>query len=407
MPLLLLAVSVLLLRLGLRQLNLRHLARHGHRVPQGFETEIDSERLIKARNYTLDLSRVSLVETLLFQALILLFLFGGGLGVYDRLVAELPGGFIVKGLLFFGGLVLAQSLLDLPFNAWRTFVVEQRHGFNTTTVTLWWADLAKGFVLSLVLTGALLAGVLALMVGLPDYWWLPVWGVLAVFMLFILWISPYVIEPLFFKFTPLADASLADGIRQLVQRTGLSVDKILQVDASRRSTHSNAYFTGIGKDKRIVLFDTLLKQMDTAEILAVLAHELGHWKYGHIRKGLIRSLAVAGIGCFALWWCLSQSWVPSLVGLEEGSVYARLMIVVYAGSLVGFVFTPWKSWRSRQQEWQADSYASEITGEPKAMASALIKLSRDNLSNLHPHPLYAWVYYSHPSVVERVSRLHS
>ncbi len=399
------ALGVLLVRLVLRQLNLNHLKRHGHRVPAGFEGVIDRETLKKSRDYTLALSRLGLVESLSSQAVVLYFLFGGGLGFYDRWVNTVSTGYLTSGLTFFGGLFVASTLLSLPFNLWRTFVVEERHGFNTTTFRLWCADQFKGLLLTVLFMGTLLAGALALVNALPEWWWLPVWGVLALFVLFVIWISPYVIEPLFFKFTPLQDSELGTGIQTLVEKTGLRVEKIFQVDASRRSGHSNAYFTGIGKDKRIVLFDTLLEQMGHEEILAVLAHELGHWKYGHIRKTLIRTLLISLGACFAGWWCLKRPEVPSLVGLIQASDYARFLILGFAGSLLGFFGIPWSSWRSRKQEWQADGYAGELTGNPGALASALIKLSRENLSNLHPHPLYARFYYSHPPATERVAAL--
>lgn len=399
------ALIVLALRLALRQLNVLHLRRHGDTVPPEFAGAIDPATLQRSTAYTLARSRLGLIELLVEQGVLLGFLFGGGLGWYDRWTQAAAAGWLTQGLLFAGGLVLAQTLLGLPFDAWHTFVLEQHHGFNTTTVRLWLADLVKGLVLSLLLLGLLLAGVLWLVQLLPGWWWLPVWALLAAFMLLMMLIAPYVIEPLFFQFQPLQREELAEQIRALVAKSGLRVEKILQVDASRRSRHSNAYFTGLGRDKRVVLFDTLLEQMSPRQILAVLAHELGHWRHGDLWRGIATALTTALAGCLFAAWALPQPWLPQLAGALALSVPARLLLLLFAGSLAGFALTPLSSVLSRRRERRADGYAVALTGDAQALAEGLMVLARENLSNLHPHPLHAAFYDSHPPVVARVRRL--
>ena len=220
-----------------------------------------------------------------------------------------------------------------------------------------------------------------------------------------MYISPYVIEPLFFKFSPVAGKGLEEEIREMMTRAGVQISRVMQVDASRRSRHSNAYFTGIGRVKRIVLFDTILTQMNHKEILAILAHEAGHWKKGHILKRLILIETGGLLISYLAFRLLQWGGLAGMMGLIHSSFPAQLVILMFLGSLVAFPFTPLASWLSRRQEWHADQFACELSGLPDALASALIKLSRENLANLHPHPFYAKFFYSHPPVVERVQRL--
>jgi STE24 endopeptidase len=248
---------------------------------------------------------------------------------------------------------------------------------------------------------------LALVQASPSWWWLWVWAFFLFFGIFVMYVSPYVIEPLFFKFEPIKTEGLEDKVRELMEHAGLKVSRVFQVDASRRSRHSNAYFTGIGKVKRIVLFDTLIGQMSQEEILAVLAHEVGHWKKRHVLKGIIVAETFAFCGLFLASRLLSWNGLPALMNLPGASFYARTVMLAFAGSLVMFPLTPLFSSLSRRYEAEADRFASDLSGRPGALASALVKLSLENLSNLHPHPLYASFYYSHPPVVERIRKLRS
>lgn len=407
MTLALLAAYLLVTAAGhvLSWLNLRHLRRNAGLVPEGFEEELDSETLARSAAYTLENNRVDLVESIAGTILLLLFLFGGLLEHYDRWAASLSGSFVLRGVLFFLCLSLLQTILDIPFSLYRNFRVEARYGFNTMTPRLWLTDLLKSLAIGVVLMALLTSGALFLVLWSPNWWWLWVWGFLAAFSLFLMYLSPYVIEPLFHKFEPIRTEGLEDEIRALLHKAGLEVSRVLRVDASRRSRHSNAYFTGIGRVKRIVLFDTLLERLDTREILAVLAHEAGHWKRRHLLKRLLVSEVAALLCCYAAFRLLEAGVLPALLAMEGASFYAQLVILGFLLSLASSLLTPLASFVSRRQEREADRFAIELSGMPDALASSLVKMSRDNLSNLHPHPLYAAVYYSHPPVVERVRGL--
>jgi len=386
-------------------LNLRHLKSHGTLVPAGFEGHLDPATLEKTAAYTSENNRVALIESLADDAIVLVFLFGGVIGHYDRWIASLTDSFILQGILFFLILSLIQTMVDIPFSLYRNFSIESRFGFNTMTAKLWITDLCKSTGIGVILVTLLTAGAFGLVLLSPHWWWLWVWGFFAVVTLFLMYLSPYVIEPLFYRFETIRSEGLEEDIRSLMEKAGLEVSRVLQVDASRRSRHSNAYFTGIGRVKRIVLFDTLLERLDSREILTVLAHEAGHWKRRHLLKRLIFSEAAALLLCYSAFYLLNLGALPPLLGLDTASFPAQLVILGFILSLATSLLTPIGSLLSRKQEREADRFAVELSGMPDALASSLIKMSRDNLSNLHPHPLYAAVYYSHPPVVERVRGL--
>lgn len=405
MTLLLTYLLTLLVGYGLTALNLKHLRRHGAEVPAAFAGAIDPGLLRKSSAYTFENNRLGLLTSVLDNALLLGFLFTPLLPLYDRWVASLSDNFILGGLIFAFLLQLAKAAVALPFSYYRTFRIETRYGFNTQSLRLWLVDLLKGALIGGLLLALLLGGALWLIAAGPQFWWLWVWGFFAAFSLLLMYVSPVLIEPLFFKFEPLRGAGLEDGIRALMARAGLEISRVFRVDASRRSRHSNAYFTGLGRVKRIVLFDTLLEQMEDDELLAVLAHEVGHWKKRHIFKRLLISLTLSLVGLHLAWRLMAWGGLPGLLGLGQASFYAQVLVLSLLTSLAGFLFTPLSSWWSRRDEWQADRYATSLHGRPQALASALIKLSRENLANLHPHPLYAACYYSHPPVVLRVEAL--
>ena len=405
MILFILSVFVLASGFWLRSINLSHLRLHGAKVPPSFEETIDAKALARASAYTFEKSRVEMVQSAVDNVLLLVFMFGGLLGLYDRWVSSLADSFVVNGLLFFLFLALAETLIDIPFSLYLTFRVEKRYGFNTTTQKLWLTDLIKSTVISVLLLCLLAAGAFTFIRWSPGFWWLWVWGFFAVTSIFLMYIAPYVIEPLFFKFSPVEEKGLEEDIRNMMERAGVHVSRVMQVDASRRSRHSNAYFSGIGGGERIVLFDTLLTQMNDNEILAILAHEAGHWKKGHILKRLILIEAGALLASYIAFRLLQWGGLPGLFGLSDSSLPAQVVILLFLGSLAAFPFTPLFSRLSRRHEGQADHFACELSGMPGALATALIKLSRENLANLHPHPLYAKFFYSHPPVVERVQGL--
>ena len=389
----------------LKYLNLAYLKAHGKTVPPEFQGVVGPAQLEKISDYTLENSRVGYFESILGNILTILFLFAGLLGVYDRWILSLTGSLLWGGLLFSLIMLYAETLIDIPFSLYRNFKIENRYGFNTMTMRLWFIDLIKSITISTVIGSVVVLSALAIIQASPVWWWLWVWMFLLVFGIFVMYISPYVIEPLFFKFEPVKAEGLEEKVRVLMERAGLKVGRVFQVDASRRSRHSNAYFTGIGRVKRIVLFDTLLDQMTHEEILAVLAHEVGHWKMRHVLKRIVLTEAMAFCGLFLAFHLLSWDGLPGMLGLANASFFARVVILGFLSSLAMFPLTPLFSALSRRDEREADQYASDLTGRPDAMASALVKLSRENLANLHPHPLYAKFHYSHPPVVERIRKL--
>ncbi len=389
----------------LSALNIRHLRRFGNIVPDGFEGSIDPEALAKSNAYTLEKNQLGLVESILDNLLLLLFLFGGLLGVYDRWIATLSDSFVWSGVLFFLLLTLTQTILGIPFSLYDTFKLENRYGFNTTTPKLWISDFIKSQAIGVMLLALLTTAAFWLIQWSPSHWWIWVWVFFAAVSIFLMYISPYLIEPLFNKFEPVKEEGLEEEIKSLMAKTGLKVSRVMQMDASRRSTHSNAYFTGIGKVKRIVLYDTLLKQMTHSEVLAVLAHEVGHWKRGHIWKRLVMTELLGLAICYLAYRLTAWGGLPGMLGIPHASLAAQMTILAFLGSIIAFPFTPLSSWLSRRHELEADRFATDLTGMPESLASSLIKLSRENLSNLHPHPIYARFYYSHPPVVERVRRL--
>ena len=392
----------------LRHINLQHLKLNGSKVPEGFEGAIDEEKLRISSAYTFDSSRLGLWDSLFDNALLVIFLFGGLLAVYDRFIVSLGASAIVSGITFFLLLTWVQTLLGIPFDLYSTFRIEARYGFNTTTPKLWITDLIKSQAIGALLLAFLIGVVFWLIQWSPQQWWLWVWGFMALFSLFMMFISPYVIEPLFNKYEPVTEAGLEDDIRIMMEKAGLKVGKVLQMDASRRSRHSNAYFTGIGKVKRIVLYDTLIRQMGHGEIVAVLAHEIGHWKRGHIWKRLLWAEVLALAGSWISFKLLVLPGLPGLLGLPgEISFPARMVVLGFLASLVLFPLTPFSAWRSRCHEREADRFAADLTGRPQDLASALVKMSAENLSNLFPHSLYAAFYYSHPPTVERVRQLQA
>lgn len=388
-----------------KALNHRHVRRHGHEVPPEFAESIDAGTLRRAAAYALDSGRLGLLATVVGRVATIAFLFSGLLVGYDAWVAGSFDSFIARGVLFVLGLVFAAGFLGLPFSLYSSFGVEARHGFNRTSGRLFAADLVKSLAVATVLTTLFTSATLALVQAFPEHWW---WLVFVLYLgasLFLTVLSPYVIEPLFFKLEPLDSNELSSEIRGLCRSAGVRVERVLKMDASRRSAHSNAYFTGIGPVKRVVLFDTLLKQMTRPELLAVLAHELGHWREKHVFQRFVLSQVQALVLCYLGFRFIGWEGAPVLVGAEQLSFFGRALVFLFVSSLAFAVLSPLASYWSRRHEWEADAFAVELTRRPSALASALTKLARENLANLHPHPLYAALYASHPPMPERVRRL--
>jgi STE24 endopeptidase len=389
----------------LHRLNLKHLRQKGHTVPPLFQDTIDPETFRRIAHYTAESSDLSLVSTFSQQAVSLVILLSGLLPALADLVESLDVGVVVGGLVFFAVLTAVSVLLRVPFELYDVFAIEERYGFNAMTFTMWLADQIKGLVLLAILGGLSLGLLLTLVAHGGKLWWLWAWIVLGVFELFLLWIFPLVIAPLFNKFEPLQDRSLAERIESLMSKVGLRVKGIFQMDAGKRSKHTNAYFTGIGRSKRIVLFDTLLKSHTEEEILAVLAHEAGHWKRKHLLKHLIPLEAVSLLGLLLVSRLLEWPLLYRTFGFETPVLYAGLFLIGALFSPLGFFAQPLEAAISRRFEREADDFSVELVGKADGLRNALKRLAGDNLSNLLPHPFYAWFYYSHPPLEERLSRL--
>ncbi|MBU0728557.1 MAG: M48 family metallopeptidase [Proteobacteria bacterium] len=388
-------------------INLHYQARHGGNVPQGFEDRVDVETLKKMRDYTAAHTRVDFVASFFDTAITVFFIFGGLLNWYNNWITGNHWSFMVSGALFFLLISYGEIFLKLPFSLYNTFHVEQKFGFNTQTIVLWLVDLLKSLLLSSVLYGILLFSGFWIIENSPQYWWLILWAFLCLFSVFMMYISPYVIEPLFNKFSPIKNETLEIKIKELMKKAGISITKVLTMDASKRSTHSNAYFTGIGHVKRIILFDTLLENNSDEELLAILAHEAGHWKKKHILKRLLLMEGLALLGFFVAYQLIKSDAITTLFNIDHPTIHVKLLLVGFVGSLVLFPIKPLGSLYSRIHEKEADDFAVSLTGSPAALATALVKLGEENLSNLHPHPWYAAFYYSHPPLPERVKNLYA
>ena len=404
--------ALLLIHLGLKlwlaNRQARHVAQHRHQVPADFASAISLETHQKAADYTLAKLRVGHWDLAIDAAMLLGWTLLGGLGFLDQWLMAWVGPGMLQQLLLIAGFVLISALVNLPLSYHQTFHLEQSFGFNRMTLGLWLTDMVKSTLVGVVLGLPLVWAVLWLMASGGQVWWLWAWGLLVAFQLFVMWIAPNFIMPLFNTFAPLEDAELKQRVDQLMQRTGFESDGFFVMDGSRRSAHSNAFFTGLGKQKRVVFFDTLLKQLNASEMEAVLAHELGHAKLKHIPKALLRSFVVTLVGMAALGWLSTQVWFFEGLGvmphaLSSNHALALLLFMLFV-PLVTFMATPWRAARSRKHEFEADAFACQHANGAD-LRQALIKLYQDNASTLTPDPLYVAFYHSHPPASQRLARL--
>ena len=389
--------------LGVRQL--RHVARHRDSVPGDFAELIPIEAHRKAADYTLDKQRVGLVELVAIDGVLLLALtLGGGIAAIDALSERLLGAGAMRELATVFGVLLASAAAGLPFDIWRTFVIEQRHGFNRTTPRLFAADVVKGFVLAMAIGAPLLLAVFWLLETAGPLWWFYAWLAWMAFTLALVVAFPRWIAPLFNRFTPLEDAELRARIERLLARCGFRSEGLYVMDGSRRSSHGNAYFTGFGRTKRIVFFDTLLARLTPEEIEAVLAHELGHFARGHIPRLLAVRFALALALLAALGWLYGEPAFHQALGMPEAHIGALLAGFTLVVPAFTFPFQPLASLLARRQEFEADAFAAQHA-RAADLVSALAKLYRDNASTLTPDPLHSLVYDSHPPAALRIDHL--
>lgn len=389
----------------LAHLNIRHLQRHGHEIPEVFRGEIDGATLAKITDYTIESSRFGSFETLFDDILILLILLSGFLPWLLSLILFWNLHFVLSGLIFLGVIVMLSGLLGIPFTLYSTFVIEKRHGFSTITFKLWLTDLIKGLAVSIILMALLLGSFLSLLYYAPKTWWFWGWLLFALFQLLMLWLYPVLIAPLFNRYEPVKDESLNDALVAMMSSVGLKTEGVYQMDEGKRTRHTNAYFTGLGKTKRIVLFDTLLASHAPDEIRSVLAHEIGHWKKKHILKQLALIEVASLLGFCLAYRFIGWPVMHKTFGFHEVIPYVGLLLLSVLSGPLFFFLSPVGAMTARKFEREADDFAFGLTGTNKPFTDALKRLAKDNLANLHPHPFYAWFYYSHPPLTERIARL--
>jgi STE24 endopeptidase len=389
--------------LGVRQA--RFVARHRDEVPADFAALVPLDAHRKAADYTLDKQRVSMIEAVAIDAALLLALtVGGGLAAIDAGAQRLLGNGTLRELATIYAALGVGMIAVLPFDAWRTFVIETRYGFNRTTTSVFIADLFKGIAIAIALGAPLLLLVFWFVRTAGSLWWLYTWLAWIAFTLLLVTVFPRWIAPLFNRFTPLEDGELRRRIQQLLERCGFHAEGLFVMDGSKRSSHGNAYFTGFGKTKRIVFFDTLMQRLTPEEIEAVLAHELGHYARGHIPRLLAVRFGLALLLLAALGWLYREPAFYGALGLDAPHIGAALAGFALLLPAFTFPFQPLASLIARKQEFEADAFAAEHASSA-SLASALAKLYRDNASTLTPDPLHSLVYDSHPPASIRIAHL--
>ncbi|TXL63492.1 M48 family metallopeptidase [Zeimonas arvi] len=411
-PFTLLFVAALLLSVALRfwlaSRQVRHVARHRGAVPNGFADRIGLAAHQRAADYTIARVRLGIVETVVSAVLLIGFTMLGGLQwLMGAAQAIAPGSPAIASAIFVALVVLTGAIVDLPIEAWRRFRLEQRFGFNRMTPALFVADTLKGALVGAALGLPLLALVLWLMRASGELWWLWTWIAWMAFNLAVMVLFPTVIAPLFNRFEPLPEGEVRDRVQALLSRCGFRARGLFVMDGSRRSAHGNAYFTGLGRARRIVFFDTLLARLDADEIEAVLAHELGHFKLRHIPKRIALTFGISLAGLWLLGWLSRQPWFYQALGLTPEPAMAdaaALVLFFLALPVFAFPLQPLFALASRRHEFQADAFAAAQT-DPKHLASALVKLYEDNASTLTPDPVHSTFHDSHPPAVQRIGRL--
>jgi len=378
----------------------------GHRdsVPKRFSSSISLESHQKAADYTMAKMKLGTWSGLYGLGLLLAWTLGGGLDILDQWLRAWEWSPLTTGVVFLIVFSILGSVLELPFSLYSTFSVEQKFGFNKMTLGLYISDMFKQGLLMMVIGAPLIWVVLWLMQSAGEMWWLWAWAVWTGFSLLMMWAYPTFIAPIFNKFTPMEEGELKVAIEGLLKRCGFESNGLYMMDGSKRSSHGNAYFTGFGKSKRIVFFDTLLKQLSIDETLAVLAHELGHFKCNHIKKRMVLMFSMSLAGFAMLGWLSDQAWFYAGLGVSQASNYLLLILFMLAMPVFTFAISPLMSMYSRKHEFEADDYAKEHANA-EDLISALVKMYDDNAATLTPDPLYSAWHDSHPPAPVRVAHL--
>jgi STE24 endopeptidase len=386
--------------------NRRHVLAHRDQVPEKFRDSITLSEHQRAADYTIAKLKTGQFFSLLDLGILLLWTIGGAFNALDYFAKSFNFGPIATAMIFFAGMGAISTLIGLPKQLYTTFVIEERFGFNRTTKKLFIIDLVRGLVLGAVIGLPILAGLVAIIEGLGEKWW--IWGFVftSTVQFIIVWAYPRFIAPLFNKFSPLAEGEVKERVLKLLGRTGFSSQGLFVMDASKRSSHGNAYFTGFGKNKRIVFFDNLIKSLDAGEVEAVLAHELGHFKLKHVTMGLVRSLLISLIAFYLMGHLFTWPAFFAGHGVSTQSTHLALALFAAVGGVYTFFLGPIFALLSRKQEFAADAFAAQYA-EASSLANALVKLYKENASTLTPDPLYSAFHYSHPPALERIKELEA
>lgn len=392
-------------RVWLGRRHVAHIQAHRTQVPEAFSETISLQAHQKAADYSAAKTRLMIQEGIAQAVLLALLTIGGGLQLIDAgWRAALPDFEILRGALVIMTALVISGIIELPFDYYKTFVIDERFGFNKMTPKMFFTDLVKHSIVGILLGAPILFAALYLMQGAGDYWWVYLWVVWSVFNLLMLAIYPTFIAPLFNKFSPLNDEPLKARIEALLKKCGFKSQGLFVMDGSTRSSHGNAYFTGFGSSKRVVFFDTLLERLDADEIEAVLAHELGHFKHRHVIKRIALMFLVSFLGLALLGWLKQQGWFYSGLGVTEASDYMALLLFLLVTPVFLFLLRPLLASYSRKNEFEADEYAAK-NADANYLIEALVKLYRDNASTLTPDPLHSAFYDSHPPASIRIHRL--
>lgn len=383
-------------------LNLKSLSKE---LPDEFEGVYDEETYAKSQEYTKTQTRFGFITGGFDLVVLLGFWFSGGFNWLDEIVGAWGFGELITGLLYIAVLMVAKSVISLPFSIYSTFVIEEQFGFNKTTPKTFVLDLVKGLGLGLLIGMPLLAGILAFFMYTGDLAWLYAWIAITLFSLVMQYVAPTWIMPLFNKFTPLEEGELRTAIEEYTDKVDFPLQGLFVIDGSKRSSKSNAFFTGFGKNKRIALYDTLIENHTNDELVAVLAHEIGHYKKKHIIKGMITSVVQTGAMLFVLSIFLQAEGLFDAFYMDEMSVYAGLIFFGMLYAPIDMILSIFMQISSRKHEYEADEFAATTTGKPEDMIATLKKLSKDNLSNLTPHPFYVFLNYSHPPALQRIKAI--
>ncbi len=400
-----LLVATTLIRLWLGCRHITYIQTHRNQVPAAFSSSIALDAHQKAADYTAAKTKLVIIEAIAQAILLAALTLGGGLQLIDDIWRNLlPTQEIFRGALVICSVMLVSSFIDLPFEYYKTFVVDENFGFNKMTLAMFLNDLIKHSLVGLALGAPILFAALWLMQGAGQFWWLYLWLVWSVFNLVMLAVYPTFIAPLFNKFSPLKDENLKQRIETLLTKCGFKSQGLFVMDGSTRSSHGNAYFTGFGASKRVVFFDTLLDRLNADEIEAVLAHELGHFKHHHVIKRIALVFFVSFLGLALLGWLINQPWFYSGLGVAQASNYMALVLFLLVSPVFLFLLRPIMASYSRKNEFEADNYAAKHANA-KDLVEALVKLYRDNASTLTPDPLHSAFYDSHPPASIRISKL--